>query len=80
MKLLSAVSSKRMIMTDKKKAISLAMKQRKRDVSKKLEQRKASSKDKAKDMRTYFKIIEKPGNGENQQVQENVPIDIIEID
>ena len=46
---------------------------------KKIEQRKASSKDKTKDIRTFFKIAEKRGNGENEQVQENVPVDIIEL-
>ena len=47
------------------------MKQRKKDVSNKIGQRKASSKDKTKDIRTFFKITEKQGN---------VPVDIIEID
>ena len=56
------------------------MKQRKKDISKKLEQRKDLSKDKTKDIRTFFKITEKRGNGENEQVQENVPVDIIDID
>ena len=72
MKLLSAVSSKRMI--------GLPMKQRKKDISEKLEQRKDLSKDKTKDIRTFFKITEKRGNDENEQVQENIPVDIIDID
>ena len=42
-----------------KNSIGLPMKRRKKDVSKKLKQRKASSKDKTKDIRTFFKITEK---------------------
>ena len=45
-------------------SIGLPVKRRKKDVSKKLERRTASSKDKAKDIRTIFKITEKRGNGE----------------
>ena len=52
---------------------------KKKDVSNKLEQREASSKDKTKDIRTFFKIAEKRENGENKQVQENMPVDIIDI-
>ena len=58
--------------------IGLPMKRKKKDFFKKLEQRKAWSKDKTKDIRTVFKITEKRGNGENEQVQENVPVDNIE--
>ena len=50
---------------------------------KKLEQRKEWSKyttDTTKDIRTFFKIAEKRGHGKNKQVQENVPVNIIEID
>ena len=52
---------------------------KKKDVSNKLEQREASNKDKTKDIRTFFKIAEKRENGENKQVQENMPVDIIDI-
>ena len=54
MKLLSAVSSKRMIMRRTK--TRLASNEANKDVSKKLKQRKASSKDKTKDIRIFFKI------------------------
>ena len=78
MKLLSAVSSKRMIMRRTK--TRLVSNEANKDVSKKLKQRKASSKDKTKDIRIFFKIAEKQGNDENEQVQEKVTVDITEID
>ena len=58
----------------------LASNEANKDVSKKLEQRKASSKDKMKNIRIFFKIAEKQGNDENEQVQEKVTVDITEID
>ena len=58
----------------------LASNEANKDVSKKLEQRKASSKDKTKDIRIFFKTAEKQGNDENEQVQEKVTVDITEID
>ena len=58
----------------------LASNEANKDVSKKLEQRKASSKDKTKDIRIFFKISEKQGNDDNEQVQEKVTVDITEID
>ena len=58
----------------------LASNEANKDVSKKLEQRKASSKDKTKDIRIFFKIAEKQGNDENEHVQEKVTADITEID
>ena len=58
----------------------LASNEANKDVSKKLEQRKASSKDKTKDIRIFFKIAEKQGNDKNEQVQEKVTVDITEID
>lgn len=78
MKLLSAVSLKRLIMRRTK--TRLASNEANKDVSKKLKQRKASSKDKTKDIRIFFKIAEKKGNDENEQVQEKVTVDITEID
>ena len=33
-----------------------------------------------KDIGTFFRITEKQVNGENKQVQENMPVDIIELD
>ena len=78
MKLLSAVSSKRMIMRRTK--TRLVSNEANKDVSKKLKQRKASSKDKTKDIRIFFKISEKQGNDDNEQVQEKVTVDITEID
>ena len=78
MKLLSAVSLKRMIMRRTK--TRLASNEANKDVSKKLKQRKASSQDKTKDIRIFFKIAEKQGNDENEQVQEKVTVDITEID
>ena len=58
----------------------LASNEANKDVSKKLEHRKASSKDKTKDIRIFFKIAEKQGNDENEQVQEKVTVDTTEID
>ena len=78
MKLLSAVSLKRMIMRRTK--TRLASNEANKDVSKKLKQRKASSQDKTKDIRIFFKIAEKQGNDENEQVQEKVTVDTTEID
>ena len=78
MKLLSAVSLKRMIMRRTKNR--LASNEANKDVSKKLKQRKASSQDKTKDIRIFFKIAEKQGNDENEQVQEKVTVDTTEID
>lgn len=47
---------------------------------KKSEHKKLSSKVTTKDIRTFLKIAEKRVNGENEQVQENVPDDSIEVD
>lgn len=54
--------------------------QRNEDVSKKIRTKKSSSKVATKDIRTFLKIAEKRVNGENEQVQENVPVDSIEVD
>ena len=42
--------------------------------------KKSSSKVTTKDIRTFFKIAEKQVNGKNEQVQENAPVDSIEVD
>ena len=45
-----------------------------------MKRRKIDSKGTTKDVTVFFTIAEKRGNGENEQVQENAPVDIIEID
>ena len=45
-----------------------------------IKRRKIDSKGTTKDVRAFFTTAEKRGNGENEQVQENAPVDIIEID
>ena len=45
-----------------------------------MKRRKIDSKGTTKDVTAFFTIAEKRGNGENEQVQENAPVDIIEID
>ena len=45
-----------------------------------MKRRKIDSKGKTKDVRAFFTITETRGNGENEQVQENAPVDIIDID
>ena len=59
-------------------SVGLPMKRKKEDVSNRSKQRKASNKDTTKDVRNFFKIAEKPGNGGNEQVQEKMPVYIIE--
>ena len=45
-----------------------------------IKRRKIDSEGTTKDVRAFFTTAEKRGNGENEQVQENAPVDIIEID